>query len=1307
LRGQGKEQPIRIAAGFYGVHRSTALTVESLRENLLKPLQEVGAVDVFVHAIIVTELEDGTHVKEEAGVELCPKDYLLLRACVSSTSAQEVVDNKHHLKSFAKTGVWESAETVGFRNLTGPFPRAVPPAIADEGVRLNMLRSRFSMQQVGRLMVKHEKDIGVKYTHIVLARPDVGLVSPLVWKPPPVHLQGVALHADTMWLRVPNMQHYYGLNDRLSYGSRDALLYVSNEFDKMNKSNANFSFGSEAKFCNHLLSAGKIGLGRMHVGVTPICNVRVRATGEVEDMDFYIRGDPSPASSCQGLNVFTTSEDTKDACLGVKREDLTDWGWKVPPLNASLQMIHIPKTGGTTLEDVAYAHGVSWGAYKTEWNHNGEFPPKTALGKPDTWQPCSPWHIPPAIYRAHGESGAINGGRQQTFCVVRDPIDRAISQFTFEAQSTNGPNVNSSKSSGKDLKCKANSLNRRIHSVLGGAAKDIQRVEKEFPLVGSLKKTATCVECATVADCHWLPQWLYVEGTCDHVLRFERLAEDFELLMKRFEGTTRGTKTLAAAVRNANASLASGCTTLTKHDLDETSRALLSSVYEYDFEMFGYSTEFGAHTPEAKKDTPVAKKDTPVAKKITPVAKKDTPVAKKDTPVAKKANSTSNDNKATRPTQQEELKELKKELKEEQLKEKQLKEEELKEERASASDNTSASDDENDATLAQEQEQESNVTLAQEQLTEIGAQSAQLSPDGVVKILDDIRDQLRLENGLTVEKREGHNASADEWLRITTDEADHTGNHKHKKQRLDNATSVDQQENITSDSAAADDTGKHDSTATDSAVADAPGKNFIATDSAAAVIEGRLDAADDAGKQANITTDSAADHLGKHKKRGSHHGKAADQQDNMTVALCSLMTLRMEAPHLLPWVAYHLLIGVDQIHLYHDDRSGMWNEKLMQLHRPLMNYLHAHNKVTIHSMAEQNLESQQDQIDHCGALVSKNLVGGKPPATWVGNWDIDEMAVGDRPHDSAKGVFDIKHVLRSLGARPQTTGVLIPRFTMGGPLPRDEFPDASLFEMAQWSHRLNWHSHGKAMWKPSEHTGAIGGAGHSLWTDVPGGIVLPDGSQRPYLLREDNTTDAFVWESPDDLGPGNAAPVKHLVGPKPEWLATNVGEGKKEFRATLPLLALPLRLYHFDRRSTAECWRRVAMYRDISDALRHERSLLHEESQETKESLDMDASIDQVIQGLGSDAFDGSKYDLDCNDGQPTSGALEYDVEDASLSSPKIIEMVRHELGTEGLAIAKQERIDYIQFLQAFRRNLASWDEIAYWLPEKEPTAGK
>lgn len=230
------------------------------------------------------------------------------------------------------------------------------------------------------------------------------------------------------------------------------------------------------------------------------------------------------------------------------------------------------------------------------------------------------------------------------------------------------------------------------------------------------------------------------------------------------------------------------------------------------------------------------------------------------------------------------------------------------------------------------------------------------------------------------------------------------------------------------------------------------------------------------------------------------------------------------------------------------------------------------------------------------------------------------------------------------------------------------------------------------MWRPSEHTQVVGGAGHSLWTDVPDGIVLPDGSQRPYLLREDNTTDALVWESPGQR-------ESDMIGPKPEW---RLGNAESEL---LPLLAVPLRLYHFDRRSVAECWRRVAMYRDISEALQHERSRLREESGESKEDTEtkeMDSSIDQVIQGLGSEAFDGTKYDLDCNDGRPTSGELEYDVEDTSLSSPQIAELVRQKMGPEGLAITKQERADYIQFLHAFRRNLASWDEVAYWLPEKE-----
>jgi hypothetical protein len=346
---------------------------------------------------------------------------------------------------------------------------------------------------------------------------------------------------------------------------------------------ANFSYASEAKLCDHLLQTKDL-----HVGVTPICNVRVRATGEIDGMDFNLRGSPVP-EQCQGLKTFEGHDDLRDPCVGVERKQLQKWGWKLPPLNATLQLIHIPKTGGTTLEEVAFAHGIGWGAYKKEWNMAGKRPPPNALGKEGTWQPCSPWHIPPAFFRARGESGGIGAGSQQTFCVVRDPIERAISQFTFQIEHRNSPNQMPSTSLSSTMECHADALNAHIHQVLGGAAKPLARLEKAFPLVSAdLANTRTCTECAAVADCHWLPQWLYVEGTCDYVLRFEHLADDFAALLRRFDTFVNDTS-LASAVARADAALASTCNDLTRADLDAESRALLARVYAKDFEHFNYS----------------------------------------------------------------------------------------------------------------------------------------------------------------------------------------------------------------------------------------------------------------------------------------------------------------------------------------------------------------------------------------------------------------------------------------------------------------------------------------------------------------------------------------------------------------------------------------------------------------------------------------------------------------------------------------------------------------------------------------------
>jgi hypothetical protein len=150
--------------------------------------------------------------------------------------------------------------------------------------------------------------------------------------------------------------------------------------------------------------------------------------------------------------------------------------------------------------------------------------------------------------------------------------------------------------------CTAEGLNAHIHAVLGAANMSLAQVEREFPLMSAddLGQARTCTSCAAVADCHWLPQWLYVRDTCDHVLRFENLQRDFAKLMKRFAGTVSTNTTVPAyAFARTDPKQVSECK-LTKEDLDFESRALLGRVFAEDFRQFGYEI------PDAATVSPLA-----------------------------------------------------------------------------------------------------------------------------------------------------------------------------------------------------------------------------------------------------------------------------------------------------------------------------------------------------------------------------------------------------------------------------------------------------------------------------------------------------------------------------------------------------------------------------------------------------------------------------------------------------------------------------------------------------------------------------
>jgi hypothetical protein len=562
----GTDQETRIAVAFYGAQRSTPLTLASIEKNLFAPLLEAsdGAMDVFVHTMVVRNLDAVSRVKSEEGVKLCPDDFKLIRPCVSDTDDQEHADSANRL--------FEIAETAMYSNGTTEMPRVGMPAISHPEVRLNIVRSRFSMSRVARLVVEREEELGFRYTHVVMARADTGFASPLLWRPP----------KGGFWLRVPNFQHWKGVNDRFAYGTRDAMVTaLLSEFNVMNTPGQFFSTGSEGKMCDYLRS-----FEGLRVGVTPLCLVRVRANGQVSGSDFHIRGPSKPLECGElGLSLIEDETDEDEPCRKVDGEELARWGWVKPPLHDVLQFIHIPKTGGTTVEKIGARYGNLWTKEKPEWAKDTH--PDCALGCLDTWQSCSPWHLPLASFRARGESGGVNS-LQETFCVVRDPAQRAISQFSFQLSADATPAsfiVNNQPGL-----CTAESLNSHIHAVLGGANSSISRLEGEWPNLSAdtMGSARTCVNCPAVADCHWLPQWLYVKDTCTHILRFENLESDFSALMKRFAPTVSAATMIPSyAWSRTDPSQVSDCS-LTKDDLDLQSRTLLATVFAEDFRQFGY-----------------------------------------------------------------------------------------------------------------------------------------------------------------------------------------------------------------------------------------------------------------------------------------------------------------------------------------------------------------------------------------------------------------------------------------------------------------------------------------------------------------------------------------------------------------------------------------------------------------------------------------------------------------------------------------------------------------------------------------------
>jgi len=218
-----------------------------------------------------------------------------------------------------------------------------------------------------------------------------------------------------------------------------------------------------------------------------------------------------------------------------------------------LTFIHIPRTAGTSIEDCTKhePEEFRWGVQNPMLH-----------GREKNWTKCYRQHVPPNLLPD------VYRGRE-TFCVVRDPYARAISQIGFM-----------SAFFGRKWACNATSLNKYL-----------------------LDRLSTLREKPCKDDCHLLPQAAYVLGwdakakevnrlerSCGTILRYETLVEDFNRMMEERGLSYR----LSRQTVNPNTASNSACHLLTADDLTEDVRKLIEEHYQVDFQLFGYPTISGS-----------------------------------------------------------------------------------------------------------------------------------------------------------------------------------------------------------------------------------------------------------------------------------------------------------------------------------------------------------------------------------------------------------------------------------------------------------------------------------------------------------------------------------------------------------------------------------------------------------------------------------------------------------------------------------------------------------------------------------------
>ena len=229
---------------------------------------------------------------------------------------------------------------------------------------------------------------------------------------------------------------------------------------------------------------------------------------------------------------------------------------------ARLAFIHIPKNAGTTIEHMRFSTGVRMIRGRRATLPSGE---RWRGGL--RWEgtgdcSCSLWHVPPRFLPAEAIE-SVYPKSMETFCVVRDPLDKLLSQYRMMA---------------KD--------------------RDLEVLATAQVKLCALMRMRFGHRCRSAhADCHLWPQYDYVwdgEGrrTCDRVLFYETLAPEFDALMGLWGDRARLPPKENSVTHH---SLIGNATTVDAEHVDARLALMIRCAYQMDLCLFTMRVKDGGH----------------------------------------------------------------------------------------------------------------------------------------------------------------------------------------------------------------------------------------------------------------------------------------------------------------------------------------------------------------------------------------------------------------------------------------------------------------------------------------------------------------------------------------------------------------------------------------------------------------------------------------------------------------------------------------------------------------------------------------